>query len=45
MLKDKMLAAAKAEVMMMLDWKSPPKTHQFGYYSDYSDFEDDGESA
>ena len=44
-LKDKMLAAAKAEEMMMLDWKPPPKTRQFGYYSDYSDFEDDGESA
>ncbi|CAM0950567.1 unnamed protein product [Alopecurus aequalis] len=44
-LKDKMLAAAKAEEEMMLDWKPRPKTRQYGYYSDYSDYEDEEESA
>jgi molecular chaperone DnaK (HSP70) len=44
-LKDKMLAAAEAEEMMMLNWKLPPKTRQFGYYSDYSDYENEEESA
>uniref|UniRef100_A0ACD5ZGE6 Uncharacterized protein n=2 Tax=Avena sativa TaxID=4498 RepID=A0ACD5ZGE6_AVESA len=40
-LKDKMLAAANAEQKMMLNWKQPPKTPQYGYYSDYSDYEHD----
>uniref|UniRef100_A0ACD5ZA03 Uncharacterized protein n=1 Tax=Avena sativa TaxID=4498 RepID=A0ACD5ZA03_AVESA len=38
-LKDKMLAAAEAEKTMMLNWKQPPRTRQYGYYSDYSDYE------
>lgn len=38
--KDKMLAAAEVEEMMMLNWKQPPKTRQFGYYSDYKDEEE-----